>query len=131
MNKVVLVGRITQNPELKQTNNGVSYVQFNIAINRPSKEKVTDFIPCVIYQQQAENLARYVVKGRLIGVEGRIQVDKFEKEGQSRNTITIVCSNVHFLESGKSQETHEIKQSSHNTNEKVFEEVSDDDVDPF
>ncbi|HOA63792.1 MAG TPA: single-stranded DNA-binding protein, partial [Bacilli bacterium] len=82
INKVILVGRITRDPELKYTPNGIAYVQFTLAVNRPfvnrDGNRDTDFINCTAWRGQAENLSRYIRKGALLGVEGSLQVNSFD-----------------------------------------------------
>ena len=77
MNRVVLVGRITKDPELKYTQSNVPFVNFSIAVNRTfvnnQGERKADFINCVVWRAQAENLAKFISKGGLIGVDGRLQ----------------------------------------------------------
>lgn len=108
MNKVILIGRITKDPELKHTNNDIPVVQFTVAVNRPYQnragEKQADFINCVAWRQQAENFARYMRKGSLIGVEGSIQVRNYDDASGVRRYITeVICDSIHFLESKSSR----------------------------
>ena len=94
MNKVILTGRLTKDPELKKTNSGLSHVQFNLAVNRnytnKSGEKQADFINCVAWRTQADNLAKYIKKGGLIGVEGEIQTRTYDDKNGIRKYITEV-----------------------------------------
>lgn len=104
MNKVLLVGRLTKDPELKHTNNDIPVVQFSLAVNRQytgrNGEKQADFINCVAWRAQAENLAKYMRKGSMIGVEGEIQTRNYEDNNGVKHYITeVVCSSVEFLES--------------------------------
>jgi single-strand DNA-binding protein len=107
MNKVILVGRITKDPELRNIQSGSSVVNFTIAVNRPVAQNAdqnannADFINCVIWNKQAENLAKYVKQGSLIGVEGRIQTRSYESNGQTRYITEVLCDNVQFLETKK------------------------------
>ena len=100
MNKVILVGRITKDPELKTISNSSSVVNFTIAVNRPVAQNAdqnqnnADFINCVIWNKQAENLAKYVKQGSLIGVEGRIQTRNYESNGTTRYVTEVLCDNV-------------------------------------
>lgn len=103
MNKVILTGRLTKDPELKKTNSGISYVNFTLAVNRnyvsKSGERQADFINCIVWRVQAENLARYIKKGGLIGVEGEIQTRTYDDQNGIRRYITeVVCSSIEFLE---------------------------------
>lgn len=107
MNRVVLVGRITKDPELKKTSNNNSVVNFTIAINRTytsaSGERETDFINCVAWNKTAENMAAYVSKGALIGVEGRIQTRTYDDNDGKRVYLTeVYVDNLQFLESRSS-----------------------------
>ena len=108
MNKVVLVGRLTRDPELRYTANNIPVVQFTIAVNRTytskTGERQADFINCVAWRQQAENLAKYMRKGSLIGIEGQIQTRNYDDPNGVRKYITeVVCDRVHFLESKSSR----------------------------
>lgn len=82
INRVILVGRITKDPELKMTTSNVAVVSFTLAVNRQfadqQGERQADFINCVVWRRQAENVANYVRKGALLGVEGRIQTRSYE-----------------------------------------------------
>jgi single-strand DNA-binding protein len=103
MNRVILVGRLTRDPELRYTANDIPVVQFTVAVNRPYQsrtgERQADFINCVAWRNQAENLARYMRKGSLIGVEGMIQTRSYDDQNGVRRFITeVVCDNIQFLE---------------------------------
>lgn len=106
MNKVMLIGRITRDPELRYTSSNIPSVRFTLAVNRPFEnqngERETDFINIVVWRKQAENVKKYVSKGSLVAVEGRIQTGSYEKDGQRVYTTDVVADNVQFLES-KSQ----------------------------
>ncbi|MDI7246452.1 MAG: single-stranded DNA-binding protein [Bacillota bacterium] len=106
MNKVLLVGRLAQQPELRYTQNGVAVARFTVAVNRPftnqQGEREADFIDVVVWRAQAENCANYLAKGRLVGVEGRLQIRSFEtSEGQKRRVAEVVADRVEFLDRGK------------------------------
>jgi len=100
MNKCVLIGRLTKDPDLRYTPNGVAVAKFTLAVDRQfSKEKETDFIPCVVWQKQAENCANYIGKGSLVAVEGRIQVRTYEaKDGGKRWATEVIAEQVRFLD---------------------------------
>lgn len=103
INRVVLVGRLTKDPELRYTPSGVAVVRFTIAVNRQftgqNGEKEADFINCVAWRKQAENLANYQRKGNLIGVEGRIQTGSYEgQDGKRVFTTEVVADTIQFLE---------------------------------
>lgn len=103
-NRAILVGRLTADPELKQTPNGVSVTSFSIAVNRAytSKggERQTDFIDLVAWRSTAEFICRYFSKGKAILVEGSIQTRTYvDKQGQNRRAWEVVVDNAHFVES--------------------------------
>ena len=103
INRVVLVGRLTRDPELKYTTNGIANLRFSIAVNRTftsqNGERQADFINCVAWRGQAENMAKFLRKGSLIGVEGRIETGSYQaKDGSMRYTTDVVCDSVQFLE---------------------------------
>ena len=102
INSIVLVGRTTKDIELKENKNGKCYVQFTLAVNRPSKEEQADFIPCVAWNKTAETMAKYVQKGTMIGVEGRLQVRNYEEAGIRKYISEVLVSKFTFLESRKS-----------------------------
>lgn len=106
INSVVLVGRLTRDPELRYTPAGKAVTSFNIAVNRPftnqQGEREADFISCVIWGRPAESLANYQKKGNLIGVDGRIQTRTYENnEGKTVYVTEVVAESVQFLESKK------------------------------
>lgn len=103
-NRAILVGRLTADPELKQTPNGISVTSFSIAVNRSftskSGERQTDFIDIVAWRSTAEFICRYFSKGRAILVEGSIQTRTYvDKQGQNRRAWEVVADNAHFVES--------------------------------
>lgn len=109
INSTVLVGRLTRDPELKYTGNNVAVASFSLAVNRNFKdangERETDFINCVIWRQQAENLANWAKKGALIGITGRIQTRSYENQQGQRVYVTeVVAENFQMLESRAARE---------------------------
>lgn len=104
INRVVLIGRLAKDLELRYTQSGVAVARFNLAVNRQFKDKQTgqreaDFISCQIWRQGAENLANYTHKGSLIGVEGRITTSNYEnKEGQRVYRTDVTVENFSLLE---------------------------------
>ena len=107
INNCTLVGRLTKDPELKKTQSGISVVKFTLAVNRSfrdeSGETQADFISCIAWRAQADNLAKYMKQGSLIGIEGRIQTGSYETEQGMRYTTDVVANNITFLESKGSQ----------------------------
>ncbi|MEI3604432.1 single-stranded DNA-binding protein [Pseudogracilibacillus sp. SE30717A] len=109
LNRVVLVGRLTRDPDLRYTASGVAVANFTIAANRPFKnqqgEQEADFINCVVWRKAAENLANYMKKGSMIGVDGRIQTRSYEgQDGKMVYVTEVMAESIQFLESrGASQ----------------------------
>ncbi|GIO44454.1 MULTISPECIES: single-stranded DNA-binding protein [Paenibacillus] len=106
LNRVILIGRLTRDPELRYTPSGVAVTQFTIAVDRPftsqGGEREADFIPVVTWRQLAETCANYLRKGRLTAVEGRIQVRNYENNEGKRVYVTeVIADNVRFLESNR------------------------------
>ncbi|MFF2092106.1 single-stranded DNA-binding protein [Paenibacillus sp. NPDC058174] len=106
LNRVILIGRLTRDPELRYTPAGVAVTQFTIAVDRPftsgQGEREADFIPVVTWRQLAETCANYLRKGRLTAVEGRIQVRNYENNEGKRVYVTeVIADNVRFLESNR------------------------------
>ena len=111
INNVVLVGRMTRDAELRYTPSNVAVATFSLAVNRNFKgangERETDFINCVIWRQQAENLANWAKKGALVGITGRIQTRNYENQQGQRVYVTeVVADNFQMLESRAAREGH-------------------------
>lgn len=113
MNSVVLIGRLTREPELKYTASQHAVCRFTIAIDRVTKqgeEKKTDFPRVIVYDRQAENCDKFLRKGRLVGVQGKLTTGSYQdKDGKTVYTTDVVADRVEFLEWGntsQSQETH-------------------------
>lgn len=105
MNRVILIGRLARDPELRFTASGKAVATFSIAVNRPfSKEKEVDFFNIVVWGKSAENCANYLAKGRLVGLEGRLQTRSYETQtGDKRYVTEVIADNVEFLEYAKSE----------------------------
>ena len=103
MNKVILIGRLARDPELRTTPSNLSVATFSIAVSRPFNSQnggapETDFISCVVWRRQAENLAKYCRKGSQIAVEGRIQTRNYTAQDGSKRYVTeVMCDNITFL----------------------------------
>lgn len=102
LNRIVLIGRLTKDPELRSTSNGTPVASFTIAVDRGFKnqngEKETDFIPIVVWRAQAESCATYLSKGKLAAVDGRLQIRSYEaQDGTKRTVAEVVAENVRFL----------------------------------
>ena len=109
MNKAILIGRLTRDPELRYTSSNRAVCQFTVAIDRPftnqaSGQREADFINVVVWDKTAENVGKYMSKGRLIAVEGRIQTRNYDNnEGRKVYVTEVVATNVQFLESKNAQ----------------------------
>ena len=126
MNKVFLIGRLSRDPELRHTTSGTAVCQINVAISRPvtqGSEPQTDFINVVVWNKQAENVARYLSKGRQIAIEGRIQTRNYDNNEGKRTYVTeVIASNVEFLGSAND--------NNRTTNNNGFEENPFDGMEP-
>jgi single-strand DNA-binding protein len=101
MNKCWLTGRLSKKPELRKINENSCVCDFTIATNRPTNrdgERVADFINCIVWNKQAENLCKYQDKGNLIGVSGEIRTDNYEVNGTKKYKTYVLTSNIEFLE---------------------------------
>lgn len=101
MNRTILVGRITADPELRTTPNGIATTRITVAVNRmpnANGERVADFINVVVWRRQAENVAKFCSKGSLVGIEGRIQSRSYDAQDGTRRYVTeVIADNVTFL----------------------------------
>ncbi|MDQ0158829.1 single-strand DNA-binding protein [Alkalibacillus salilacus] len=149
LNRSVLVGRLTKDPDLRYTQSGTAVANFTLAVNRPFRnqdgEQEADFINCVIWRKPAENLANYMGKGSMVGVDGRIATRSYDNQEGKRIFITeVVAESVQFLESKQSnqnqgnnpqqqkQSTQSQQESSKQSLEEAGEPVDLDDSDlPF
>lgn len=130
MNAVHLIGRLTKDPELKNTQSGLAMCSITIAIDRgkdrDGQSKGADFPRVQVFGKTAENVGKYCSKGRLIGVEGRIQTGSYEKQdGTKVYTTDVVANRVEFLEWGEKKE-----QSTEQQNQDGFVPVDENDI-PF
>ena len=142
INRVVLVGRLTKDPEFRTTQSGVSVKTFTLAVNRTftnaQGEKEADFINCVTFRKQAENVNNYLSKGSLAGVDGRVQSRSYENNEGKRIYVTeVVCDSVQFLDTkSNNQQTNNNNQQTKNNGNNPFNnangpiDISDDDM-PF
>ena len=121
LNRVVLVGRLTRDPELRVSQSNVAVANFNLAVNRPftdkNGERGADFINCVVFRKPAENLTKYTSKGSLIGIDGRIQTRNYEnKDGQRVYVTEVICDQVQYLDSKGSNNDTESNSKGNNSN---------------
>lgn len=130
INRSVLVGRLTRDPELRYTNGGAAVATFTIAVNRQftnqNGEREADFISCVIWRKAAENLTNFTHKGSLIGIDGHIQTRNYENQQGNRIYVTeVVVDNFSLLESRAESEHHQSANSnghsSNNSNNRKYD----------
>ena len=134
LNKVILGGRLTSQPELKQTPQGVAATTFSIAVNRRGKKDETDFINCVAWRQTAEHICRYFGKGSSICIVGQIQVRSWsDNNGNKRYATEVIADEAYFVDSRAegSGDGFSVPSALKPTQEANFEEVSNDDDLPF
>lgn len=127
MNCIELIGRLTAKPELRYTTSNIAYSRFTIAVNRPrqkDKEQETDFIDCLVWRGQAENLVNYQDKGSLIAIEGSIRKDSYDdKDGNKRYNTYVQADRIEYLGTKKTSEVE--TESFHSQKQDYIEE------DPF
>ena len=100
MNKTILIGRLTKEPEKQSTQSGTTICSFNLAVDRPFTNDQTDFINCKVFNKGAENLCLYCHKGSQIAVEGRIQTGSYtDKSGNKKYTVDVIADRILFLDS--------------------------------
>jgi len=135
MNKVILIGNLTREPELNETGSGTSYCRFSIAVTRrfanADGEKETDFFNITAWRGQAENCYKYLQKGSKVSIIGSLQNRTYEDKGGNRRTVTdIIAEEVEFL-TPKKQEDHEMREIERKPRQgSMLEEDTDDDL-PF
>lgn len=110
MNSVHLIGRLARKPELNYTTSSMAITKFTIAIDR-GKDKGADFIRITAFDKQAENICRYMDKGRQIAVEGHIKTGEYEKDGQKVYTQDVICDRAEFI--GKAEKADNAKDNSY------------------
>lgn len=125
MNTVILVGRLTREPELSFLQSGKAVCKFTLAVDKPFGDKEADFIPIVVWQKLAETCANHLSKGRLVAVEGRLQIRNYEtQDGQKRKVAEVVANSVQFLDRAKG----ETKPDSKTSDGPDFGEINLDDL---
>ena len=138
-NLVILTGRLTKDPELKFGASGTAYCKFTLAVNRMKKDDPADFIFCSAFGKTAELIAEYVKKGNNLGVQGRLQQDTYEKDGEKISKTGVTVDKIEFLESNKTESTTSEPKKSNKVNPKPdlnlgepkVEINFEDDTDPF
>ena len=126
MNKIMLVGRLVRDPEVRSMSNGSSAANFTVAVNRNFKNKEgnydADFLPCVAFRSQADFISKYFKKGSLIGVEGRVQTRNYDaQDGTKRYVTEVVVENIEFV-GGKNES------SSSNSSDSAYVDAPSEDV---
>ena len=116
LNKIILMGRLARDPELKRTTSGTAVTSFSLAVDRDFKsqsgEKETDWIDCVAWRGTAETVCKYFTKGRMMIVVGRLQIrDWTDKDGNKRTTAEVVADNVYFADSKRSESNENQKEN--------------------
>ncbi len=132
MNKVILIGRLARDPELRTTSSGIASLNFSLAVARnftnQNGEREADFINCVAWRKQAENMAKYCQKGSQVAVEGRITTRSYDaQDGTKRYVTEVVCDNVTFL--GSKGSSNNMNFNDDNGSKDL--EVTDIPVDPY
>lgn len=125
LNKIIIMGRLVRDPELRHTQSDTAVASFTLAVDRDGKDKGVDFIECVAWRGTADFVSKYFSKGRMAIVEGRLQFREWtDKEGNKRRTAEVVSSSVYFGDS-KREERREEEETPQ------FEELKDDGELPF
>ena len=126
INRVVLVGRMTRDPELRRTPQGDAVTSFTLAVNRNytsrDGQQQADFINCVVWRKPAENVERYCSKGSLVGVEGRIQTRSYDNsQGQKVYVGEVICDSVQFLETRAARERAQSQPQMQQNNDNFYD----------
>ncbi len=132
-NKVILVGRLTRDPELRYTTNGKSVTNFDLAVDRTFKREGqpdADFFRVAVWGKQAESCANYLSKGRMVVVDGRIEINTYEKEGQKKISVDVTANDVRFLPGGGEGKSASSGSGAETSSGGYDSDISDDDL-PF
>ena len=126
INRVVLVGRMTRDPELRRTPQGDAVTSFTLAVNRNytsrDGQQQADFINCVVWRKPAENVERYCSKGSLVGGEGRIQTRSYDNsQGQKVYVVEVICDSVQFLETRAARERAQSQPQMQQNNDNFYD----------
>lgn len=128
MNKVILIGRLTRDSEIRYTESQTAVCEVNLAVDREYKKEEADFIKCKVFGKLGETLNKYTKKGDLIALSGRIQTGSYEKDGKKNYTFEVIADSIKFLQQKK--EENEYKDMSVKTDVQQQFEITDDDL-PF
>lgn len=128
MNLVVLIGRLTRDPELKFGQSGKAYSRFSLAVDRPFSKGEADFINCVAFGKTAELIGEYLRKGRKVAVNGRLQMNRYEVNGEKRTSYDVLVESMEFVEGrGESSTPSDFAPTPSYSAPKVAEQSSNDD----
>jgi single-strand DNA-binding protein len=131
INRVVLLGNMTRDPELRRTGNGKAVTNFTLALNRYNNDEA-DFVDCVCWERIAENTAQYCSKGSKVAVEGSIQTGSYvDKDGHNRKTVNVLCNRVEFINTNNSNNNlqPQINNNYNNLNDPINSyELQEDDI---
>lgn len=131
INRVVLLGNMTRDPELRRTGNGKAVTNFTLALNRYNNDDA-DFVDCVCWEKIAENTAQYCHKGSKVAVEGSIQTGSYvDKDGHNRKTVNVLCNRVEFINTNNSNNNlqPQINNNYNNLNDPLSSyELQEDDM---
>lgn len=131
MNKVVLIGRLTRDSEIRYTESQTAVCEVNLAVDREYKKDEADFIKCKVFGKLGETLNKYTKKGDLIALSGRIQTGSYEKDGKKNYTFEVVADSIKFLQQKKEEpEENPYKDMSTKVEASQQFEITDDDL-PF
>lgn len=133
MNIVILTGRLTRDPELKYGQSGKAYSRFSLAVDRPFSKGEADFINCVAFGKTAELVGEYLRKGRKVGINGSLQMNRYEVNGEKRTSYDVLVNSLEFLEAKGTSTGADDNYSSHETVSELTPSFSqmDDDEFPF
>jgi len=136
MNHVTLMGRLTRDPELKYSQSGKAFSKFTVAVNREFNREEADFINCTAWGKTAETIAEYLRKGRRIALQGRLSVNSYEKNGETRWSTEVIVDKFEFVDTvnstgGQSSYTQPKKSENSFANNNDNDEIMDDDDFPF
>ena len=134
-NKVVFVGHLTRDPELRYTANGTPVANFGLAVDRAIKREgqpSADFFRVSVWGKQAEHCANYLAKGRMVALDGRIEINTYTKDGQERTSVDVTANDVRFLSSGgdKNDAPAQSSGGGQTGGQDSYSDLSDDDL-PF
>ncbi|MGL5087899.1 MAG: single-stranded DNA-binding protein [Cetobacterium sp.] len=128
MNLVVLIGRLTRDPELKFGQSGKAYSRFSLAVDRPFSKGEADFINCVAFGKTAELIGEYLRKGKKVAVNGRLQMNRYEVNGEKKTTYDVLVETMEFIEArGESSQTNDFNPAPSYSAPKAVEQAPKED----